>query len=660
MRKFNVVVALFTALVLVFGFASCKKDVEEKPVNYSVTKIDGEKSNPDSFLTISLTEYKGKKISVAFTTKMLVINKSETDANLMWQINAGNSNYPVIASKIFEPGVSKWVTVSGTKTGDDAIELGSGAYFYLSTNQITPADFIIFLKDFSLIITPENEDAVSYSISDISAKEESITKLSDSDAEAEAAEAVSKKWLSDSVPSIYETYKDQFDYIGIAAEYGNFGLKQTGSNKYTATYTWDGSNWSKPTELYYEEIQNGIAKHANSITLGNELKPQFVLGWWNNGDGAKQTMVDFTGSNGKTIKVPNKLGNENLIYATLTVCKKMGVQMRGHVLTWHSQTPDDLFAEGYNASVGDDGLLTNPVDKETMTARHEWYIKSVLECVANWESANGYGTGNHIIWAWDVVNEATADDAGQTYTGDGQNWLRGSTDGTKDKSPANSGSRWFQIYGDEEFIVNAFRFANAYAPSDVKLCYNDYNEYMEYGGGYKTSAICKLLTSVKEGEAQTINGNSVAPRIDVMAMQSHVGVSWPGVDGYETALKRYLALGLDVHVSELDFSAETQEAANQAYAQYFTMLQKYGKKYSGTNKVTCITIWGINNESSWINPASSGGKKTYPLLFNLVDNVTTTTKTVIYDTGKENLPQYDIGDTYEANAAFYTVIDAHN
>ncbi len=660
MRKFNVVVALFTALVLVFGFASCKKDVEEKPVNYSVTKIDGEKSNPDSFLTISLTEYKGKKISVAFTTKMLVINKSETDANLMWQINAGNSNYPVIASKIFEPGVSKWVTVSGTKTGDDAIELGSGAYFYLSTNQITPADFIIFLKDFSLIITPENEDAVSYSISDISAKEESITKLSDSDAEAEAAEAVSKKWLSDSVPSIYETYKDQFDYIGIAAEYGNFGLKQTGSNKYTATYTWDGSNWSKPTELYYEEIQNGIAKHANSITLGNELKPQFVLGWWNNGDGAKQTMVDFTGSNGKTIKVPNKLGNENLIYATLTVCKKMGVQMRGHVLTWHSQTPDDFFAEGYNASVGDDGLLTNPVDKETMTARHEWYIKSVLECVANWESANGYGTGNHIIWAWDVVNEATADDAGQTYTGDGQNWLRGSTDGTKDKSPANSGSRWFQIYGDEEFIVNAFRFANAYAPSDVKLCYNDYNEYMEYGGGYKTSAICKLLTSVKEGEAQTVNGNSVAPRIDVMAMQSHVGVSWPGVDGYETALKRYLALGLDVHVSELDFSAETQEAANQAYAQYFTMLQKYGKKYSGTNKVTCITIWGINNESSWINPASSGGKKTYPLLFNLVDNVTTTTKTVIYDTGKENLPQYDIGDTYEANAAFYTVIDAHN
>lgn len=664
MRKINVVVALSAALALMLGFASCKNDagesnVDKKPVNLTVTKIDGKKSDANSFLSINLSDYSGKTVSVAFSVKMLVTNKSETDAKLMWQINDGNDEYPVIASSDFEPGVSEWVTVSGTKTGDDAIELGSGAYFYLSTYQITPADFIIFLKDFSLKITPENEAAVSYFISDISAKEESITKLSDSDAEAEAADAVSKKWLSDSVPSLYETYKDQFDYIGIAAEYGNFGLKQNGDNKYTATYSANGY-WGTPTELYYEEIQNGIAKHANSITLGNELKPGFVLAWWNNGDGAKQTMVDFTGSNGKTIKVPNNLGNENLIYATLSVCKKMGVQMRGHVLTWHSQTPDDFFAEGYSANVGADGLLTNPVDKETMTARHEWYIKSVLECVANWEKANGYGTGNHIIWAWDVVNEATADDAGQTYTGNGQNWLRGSTDGTKDKSPANSGSRWFQIYGDEEFIVNAFRFANAYAPNDIKLCYNDYNEYWNASGHYKVNAIKQLITRVQNGAAQTVNGKSVAPRIDVMAMQSHVGTSWPGVTGYENALKEYLALGVDVHVSELDFSAETQEAANQAYAQYFTMLQKYGKKYSGTNKVTCITIWGINNESSWINPASSGGKKTYPLLFNLVDNVTTTMKPVTYDTGEENLPQYDIGDTYEANAAFYAVIDAHN
>jgi len=461
-------------------------------------------------------------------------------------------------------------------------------------------------------------------------------------------------WLSSSVPSLKDKYADQFDYIGIAAEYGNFGLQQNGSNKYTATYTHSG--WGTPTELYYEEIQNGIAKHANSITLGNELKPQFLLQWWS-GDGSDQTMVDFTASNGKTIQVPDSLNGEKLIYATLNVCKKMNVQMRGHVLTWHSQTPDGFFAVGYKPTYSDStkNTITNLVDADTMTARHEWYIKTVLGCVAAWEEANSY----QAIWAWDVVNEAMADDAGKTYTGTSQNWLRGSTDGTKDKAPDNGGgSRWYQVYGNEEFIVNAFRFANAYAPTNVKLCYNDYNEYWDAAGHYKTSAIEHIVQVVKAGSAQTVNGNSVSPRIDVIAMQSHVGVSWPGVSGYEAALTRFLALA-DVHVSELDFSAETQAAAKTCYNDYFTMLQKYGKKSTGTHKVTNVTIWGINNEYSWINPASSGGKKTYPLLFNIVDNVSTTTKEVTYDTGVETLPRYDVGDTYVTNDAFWAVIDAH-
>lgn len=455
----------------------------------------------------------------------------------------------------------------------------------------------------------------------------------------------STTWLSSSVPSLYETYKDYFDYIGIAAEYGNFGISQNGSNKYTATYT-ANSWWGTPEELYYKDVQNGIKKHANSITLGNEMKPQFLLAWWNVGSGATQSMTDFTASNGQTIKVPSSLNNENLIYATLNVAKSMGVQMRGHVLTWHSQTPDDFFAEDYSATYTDSktqATLSNPVSKEIMTARHEWYIKTVMECVANWESANGYGTGKHIIWAWDVVNEATADDAGQTYTGDSQNWLRGSTSGTKDVAPGNGGSRWYQIYGDEEFIVNAFRFANTYAPSDVKLCYNDYNEYWNAEGHYKTDAICNLIDCVKNGSAETVNGNSVSPRIDVMGMQSHVGTEWPGVDGYETALKKFLAKEVDVHVSELDFSATTQEAAATAYTEYFKMLSKYGKKSSDTYKVENVTIWGICNENSWINP--SNGNTTYPLLFNLIDNVS-------------NNGTYDEGDSYAPNDSFWAVINA--
>ena len=428
-------------------------------------------------------------------------------------------------------------------------------------------------------------------------------------------------WLADTVPSIKQTYSDTFDYIGLAVEYGNFGLKCTG-DKYTGTYTHDKS-WETPSELYYSEVQQGISKHANTITLGNELKPQFLLQWWD-GDGFSQPTTTFTASNGKTIDVPDKLNGEALIYATLNAAKNAGVKMRGHVLTWHSQTPEGFFREKYSK----DGAL---VSKEVMTARHEWYIKTVLDCVAQWEIHNGYAgkeTGNHLIWAWDVVNEAMADDAGTTYTGTNQNWLRGSTSETQGKDPANGGSRWYEIYKNEDFIINAFRFANAYAPADVKLCYNDYNEYM----ANKTSAIEHIADLIKNGSEQTVGGKNVKPRLDAIAMQSHVGTSWPSLSEYESALKKFLAIA-DVHVSELDFNAETQQAAEKAYADYCKMLKNYGKNYRNPYKITCVTIWGINNESSWINP--SNGKTTYPLLFNKV------------------------GETYDTNNSFWAVINSH-
>lgn len=427
-------------------------------------------------------------------------------------------------------------------------------------------------------------------------------------------------WLNSEVPSLKESYANIFDSFGIACEYGNFG-----------------TGWGTPGELYYEEVQKGLSKHADSITLGNELKPQFMLAWWNTGTGKSLKTTDFKASNGLTIKVPQKIESFDRLDKILNICKEHNLKMRGHVLTWHSQTPEDFFAEGYSANLKGT-LLTNPVSKEEMTARHEWYIKSILDYVAQWEEKNGYAgrnEGDHIIWAWDVVNEACADDAGKEYTGNNQNWLRGSTKDTKDKKPGDGGSRWFQIYGNDEFIVNAFRFANAYAPKDVVLCYNDYNEYMDWKGdhnAYKTSAILNLLKNVRNGEEKTVNGSPVKPRIDVMGMQSHVGISWPGVSGYETALKKFLDAGFDVHVTELDFSATTQDESKTAYSQYFNMLKKYGKNSSGKNKIKNVTIWGINNENSWIYK----GDVKYPLLFAKKNNnyITTPSFEAVIDASK--------------------------
>lgn len=552
MRKLKKIGLLLLFSALIFG---CNFTVNQPNDSEDITTIKGSELGSGAwyFKSYDLSEYASQTVKIELSCK--IKTSSSNKITLKWQINQ-DPEYPTIAQA--DVG-SDWVELKGTKE----VSIEAGNQLYLSNYQIDFSNLTIYIKDFSYKVTNNREN-----------------------------------WLSDSTPSLKETYKDIFDSFGLACEYGNFG-----------------PDWGTPVELYYKEVQNGLKKHADSITLGNELKPQFMLCWWGNGDGAKQKMTSFTASNGQTIQVPQTIQGLSRLNDILTILKNNNLKMRGHVLTWHSQTPDDFFAEGYSAKYKGE-LISNPVSKDVMTARHEWYIKTILEYVNEWEAENGYGTSNHIIWTWDVVNEAIADDATKT------DYLRGSTSGTKDKTPTPpagsnqaQGSRWYQIYQSDEFIVNAFRFANAYAPADVPLAYNDYNEYMDYEKGWKTTGILNLIESIKNGEAQTINGKLVKPRIDVMGMQSHVGDDWPGVGGYEDAVKRYLDAGVDIHVSEFDIAAKSSNSSKTTYSEYFKMLKNYGKNYSGKNKITNVTIWGLNNEDSWIK-----SKSKYPLLFNKIND----------------------------------------
>ena len=52
------------------------------------------------------------------------------------------------------------------------------------------------------------------------------------------------------------------------------------------------------------EIQKGIAYHANSITMGNEFKPDFIFRW-----SIPTQFKDFKGENGKTVKDRKELIN---------------------------------------------------------------------------------------------------------------------------------------------------------------------------------------------------------------------------------------------------------------------------------------------------------------------------------------------------------------
>ena len=114
-------------------------------------------------------------------------------------------------------------------------------------------------------------------------------------------------------------------------------------------------------------------------------------------------------------------------------------------------------------------------------------------------------------------------------------------------------------------------------------------------------------------QAKTINGKAVKPRIDAMGMQSHVSFNWPGVQGYENAIKTYLQKGINIHVTEFDINKGNESESADLYGEYFKMLKKYGKtctEYEG-NHIECVTLWGINNSTSWIYNETK-----YPLIFN--------------------------------------------
>ncbi len=415
------------------------------------------------------------------------------------------------------------------------LDIDRNSVFYLSTYNITPENLNIKISDFSLTVT-------------LVQKEKPI----------EFGEL--KNW--NDVPSLKDAYiKKGFDSFGFAVE--NFQLTNS-------------------------EVQNLLRKHANTITMGNEYKFDSVFGTYANIK--PNTDGKFKASSGLEIAVPTNCPNFKTVDSVLENCKKNGLKMRGHVLVWHSQTNTRFFRENYS----DNG---NYVSKDVMDARQEWYIKSVLEHITEWEKKNN--GGKHIIWAWDVVNEAMADDANVS---EGK-YLRGSTNGS-----ANS-SDWYRVYKSDEYILNAFKYANKYAPNDVLLCYNDYNSYMEN----KTQAICTTVDRIRQTEGA---------RIDVVGMQSHVIDDFPGAEAFDKAIKTFAAKNVDIHVTEFDLANRQQEKYSiewntKLYESYFKVMVDNMKK-DGKRGVTSITIWGLDDQSSWLN--NQYHRDTYPLLFRKVGN----------------------------------------
>jgi len=305
-------------------------------------------------------------------------------------------------------------------------------------------------------------------------------------------------------------------------------------------------------ELAPVSTQELILKHFNSITAGNELKPDALL---------RQAESQEKGDN---VNPQIDLSSARSI---LDFARDNNIPVRGHVLVWHSQTPDWFFKEGFK----DDG---DWVSKEIMLQRMENYIKNVFEAVkTEYPDVDFY--------AWDVVNECWLDDGNPRKPGEqGQN--------------GSNNSAWVQIFGDNSFIPYAFKYAKQYAPEGTKLYYNDFNEYMPQ----KTDAIIKMVEEI----------NADGHYIDGIGLQSHLDVSFPSVNVYKKALDKFCATGLDVQVTELDVTtSDTSEEGFKKQAQYYSDIMD--TIVADKDSISAVVFWGTTDDQSW-------RASRYPLLFN--------------------------------------------
>ena len=296
-------------------------------------------------------------------------------------------------------------------------------------------------------------------------------------------------------------------------------------------------------------IVNAIKKDSNIVTLGNEFKPDYLLG------SRQATLISVNEAKrlgyyipaGYTDRYVPKI-NFDTVDEAMKLCYQNGLKMRGHTLVWHSQTPTWFFRNDFS---GNGGF----VNQSTMDARLEFYVKSVLQHVYS----SQYGS---VVVFWDVANEIL--------------------------HANNSG--WEAVYGNNRknatYVKKAFNYAydvlEQYNLTDkVKLFYNDYNTYMV------VSDAITLVNYINQGKKVCAG----------IGMQSHLSTSYPSVEYYTTALNSFLNAGFEVQITELDIKNNGDNDLNNYTYNLFKNINNAKKK--GGN-ISCITWWGPSDAETWL------------------------------------------------------------
>ena len=295
---------------------------------------------------------------------------------------------------------------------------------------------------------------------------------------------------------------------------------------------------------------NLVKAEFNSVTAENDMKPGELHpkeGVWNFEKADK--IADF--------------------------CRQNGIKLRGHCLCWHSQFADWMFTDKKGKEV----------KKEVFYERLREHIHTVV---------NRY---KDVVYCWDVVNEAMADDGGPRW---GPN-------GPQAPSPYRQ-SRHFKLCGDE-FIAKAFQFAREADPNAL-LFYNDYS-CVDEG---KRERIYNMVKKMKDAGVP----------IDGIGMQGHYNIYFPDEEQLEKAIVRFKELVKHIHITELDIRMNQEmggqlrfsRGENKPVAGYMnTMLtDQYNRIFKIFRKhkdvIDCVTFWNLGDRDSWL------GVNNHPLPFD--------------------------------------------
>ena len=362
------------------------------------------------------------------------------------------------------------------------------------------------------------------------------------------------------------------------------------------------------SEISDDTLMELVEKHFNAVTFGNELKPDALFNYQIDGNSVPTKTITFEGEE-LQVPVVNDAGDSldfsradamaDKILEWNKVHPDQKIRIRGHVLVWHSQTQEWFFHENYD--------ITKPyVNKETMNRRLEWFISSVFDHYFG-EAANGKYDG--LFYGWDVVNEAVI---GNTYRTD-----KVSAAESLSEIRHGNNSSWWHVYESNEFIINAFKYANKYAPANVELYYNDYGET----DNTKCEGIVKLINDVKSAEGT---------RLDAFGMQAHYNVDGFSAAQFKSVAKKYAQAAGKVQLTELDFKASStydgtaatkeSEYTKMAYCHKNLYEAIKALKAEGTN-VSGLTVWGVIEPNSWLHSQSdlgggASGSAQCPLLFD--------------------------------------------